>query len=67
MIIGMIVLQIRKRKESQQSILMRILANYLQIITLAMSYSLNFPNILGDILIPADRVGGAGNTFLSID
>ena len=63
----MIVVGIRKRRESQQSILLRIMANYLQLLTAAMSFNLKFPASLSDVLFPAEKIGTSTEAFLSFD
>lgn len=65
--IVLIVVGIRKRKESQQSILLRILANYLQLLTAALSFDMKFPKALTDMLYPVERVGSSSEAFLSVD
>jgi hypothetical protein len=63
----MIVINVRKTKESEVSVLMRILTNYIQLITFSFAYSSSFPNTLFNFLIPAERVGSSADTFLSFD
>lgn len=61
------IVNIRKTSESQVSILLRILTNYLQIITLTVSFSTKFPSSLTDLLIPFEPVADSPNAFLSFD
>ena len=63
----MIVVGIRKKRESQQSILLRIMANYLQLLTAAMSFNLKFPSSLSDVLFPAEKIGTTTEAFMSFD
>lgn len=63
----MIIIGIRKKKESQQSILFRILTNYLQLITAALSFNLKFPDALSDIFFPVEKIGASSEAFLSFD
>ena len=65
--VGLIVVNIRKKKESQVSVLMRILTNYLQIMTATMAYSMRFPKMLEDLFIPVSRLGSSGETMMSYD
>jgi hypothetical protein len=62
-----IVINVRKTKESEISVLFRIMTNYLQIVTTSMSYTSDFPDTLTSILVPAQKVGGSSETFLSFD
>ena len=64
---GIIVINVRKTKESEVSVLFRIMTNYLQLLTTSMSFSSNFPRSLTNIFVPVQRVGGASDTFLSFD
>ena len=63
----MIIVGIRKKRESQQSILLRIMANYFQLLTAAMSFNLKFPTSLSQIMFPAEKIGTSSEAFLSFD
>jgi hypothetical protein len=58
---------IRKQRESQPSILMRILANYFQMITSALSFDYKFPNAITSAFEPVQIVGASSEVFLSFD
>ena len=62
-----IIMNLRKRDESQASILMRILTNYLQVITAVLSFNIKFPNALSDIFTPIDKIGSSSEPFVSFD
>jgi hypothetical protein len=62
-----IYINIHKTKDSQLSILLRILANYLQAISVAISFNLNYPNTLTKMMFPIDRFGSPSDSFLSFD
>ncbi|CAI2362983.1 unnamed protein product [Moneuplotes crassus] len=64
---ALIVLNVRKTKESQMSVLLRILTNYMQLITTSMSMSLSYPSFLDSFTGPLKRMGGSSDTFLSFD
>ena len=66
-IAALITVNIRKKKESQTSILMRIMANYLQVMTATLAYSMKFPEILKNMFFPVERVGSSSQTLLSFD
>ena len=58
-------MQIRKKEESQRSVIMRIMTNYLQVITAVLSYNISFPNVIEDIFYPAERVGSSSEPFVA--
>jgi len=62
-----IVVGIKKKQESQQSILLRIVANYLQLLTAALSFNLKFPKALTQLMYPVERIGNSSEAFLSFD
>ena len=66
-IIILVAMQIRKKEESQRSVIMRIMTNYLQVITAVLSYNISFPNVIEDIFYPAERVGSSSEPFVSFD
>jgi hypothetical protein len=66
-VIVLIIFNLRKREESEKSILMRILTNYLQIITAILSFNIKFPDAINDIFFPADKVGSSSAPFVSFD
>ena len=63
----MIIVGIKKKRESQQSILLRIIANYLQLLTAAMSFNLKFPTSFSQMMFPAEKIGTSSEAFLSFD
>ena len=62
-----IIVNIRKTKESQFSILLRILTNYLQLISSMMSFSFKFPATVSNAFNPISNIGATSNVFLSFD
>lgn len=60
-------MQIRKTEESQRSILMRIMTNYLQVMTSVFSYNINFPQGVLKAFVPAEKIGAPQEPFLSFD
>ena len=63
----MIIINVRKTKESQLSVLLRILTNYLQLVTTSMSMSLSYPKSLFRMFSPFQKFGGPSDAFLSFD
>ena len=62
-----IIMNLRKKEESQISILMRILTNYLQVITAVLSFNIKFPSTLTDVFTPFDKIGSSSEPFVSLD
>jgi glycosyltransferase involved in cell wall biosynthesis len=60
-------MMIRKEKESQVAILMRILTNYLQIIAITLSFNIKFPGFTTKLFMPANKIGQSSEVFLSFD
>ena len=63
----LIIINIRKSKESELSTLMRILTNYLQLLSTSLSFDVQYPRSLTDMFVPVNRVGSSSDTFLSFD
>ena len=63
----LITINIKKKKESQTSILMRIMTNYLQIMTATLSYSMKFPDALLSLFLPVEKLGTGSAAVLSFD
>ena len=66
-IASLITVNIRKKKESQSSILMRIIANYFQVMTATLAYGMRFPELMLLMFEPIGRVGQSSSTLLSFD
>ena len=58
---------LQKKEDSNISVLMRIMTNYLQILAAALSYNLQFPNYVLNILSSARQAGESSGVFLSFD
>lgn len=65
--IFMVIINVRKTEESELSVLLRILTNYLQLITASTSMTNNYPSILIAFTIPVRMFGGSTDAFLSFD
>ena len=63
----LIITTIRKKKENQTSILLRIMTNYLQLIAAAYSFNLKFPDSFIEIFGSIEIVGVSSDSFLSFD
>ena len=62
-----IILNIRKNKESQLSILIRILTTYLQLISTSMTFTVNYPTSITNVFSSFSNIGSSSDTFLSFD
>jgi hypothetical protein len=58
---------VQKKGDSNVSVLMRIMTNYLQIIAASMSYNLKMPSYLLDVLTSAEQAGSSSGILLSFD
>ena len=63
----MIIILIRKKKENQTSILLRMLTNYFQLISISMTFKVKFPISMSQISGSADTFGSTSDTYLSYD
>ncbi|CAI2380520.1 unnamed protein product [Moneuplotes crassus] len=64
---ALIAMNIRKKDESQKSILMRILTNHLQVTSLTFAYNMKFPDILLELLSPLSRANSSTESVISFD
>jgi predicted outer membrane repeat protein len=62
-----IIVNIRKKTENQFSILMRIFTNYLQLISVTLSFSSSIPGNFTSIFSQTDKFVSPSETFLSFD
>ena len=58
---------VQKKEDSNISVLMRIMTNYLQMITATLAFNLKFPNYFASLLSSVKQVGGSSGVFLSFD
>ena len=64
---ALIIMNIRKKTESEQSTLMRIMTNYLQVISTTLALNSNSPDTITDMFVPANILGSSSEAFVSID
>ena len=60
-------MNIQKKEDSNISVLMRIMTNYLQVLAAALAYNLQFPTYVLDVLSSARQIGNSSGVFLSFD
>ncbi|CAI2369157.1 unnamed protein product [Moneuplotes crassus] len=63
----LVIINVRKTDESELSVLLRILTNYLQIITVSVSMTNDYPAGLIALTIPIRLFGGSTDALLSFD
>jgi len=61
------VVNIRKKKENEFSILLRIFTNYIQLTTAAMTFNIDLPSSFTDSYSMSDRVSSPNESFFSFD
>ena len=63
----LIVINLKKTSESQMATLMRIMTNYLQVVSTVLAFDANFPNTINDLFEPAYMIGSSSESFVSVD
>ena len=63
----LVITTIRKKKENQTSIMLKVMTNYLQLVAAAYSFNMNFPSSLLSIFGSMDTIGSSSDAFLSFD
>jgi len=58
---------IRKTKESEFSILFKIMTNYVQTASAAMSFNISYPQFIKTVFTPAQFIGQTSDVILSFD
>lgn len=66
-LILIMVINIRKKKENQFSILLRIFTNYMQLISAAMTFNISLPTSFQAAFSQTDRFSSPNETFFSFD
>ena len=63
----LIVISLRKHAESQTTTLMRIMTNYLQVVSTVLAFNANYPELINKLFSPANTMGSPSESFVSID
>jgi hypothetical protein len=63
----LILINVNKIKESNISILLKILTNYIHLISTSLSISMNYPDTFHRMFLPIERLGIASDTILNFD
>jgi hypothetical protein len=64
---GIIIVNIRKTKENNFSILLRIFTNYLQLLTASLAFNINLPSSFTGIFSSSGRLSAPQESFFSFD
>ena len=63
----LIIINLRKTVESQSTTLMRILTNYLQVVSTVLAFDASYPDTVNDLFSPANIIGSSSESFVSLD
>lgn len=66
-VFSLVIMNLRKKKESAISIMSRILTNYLHCSTASLSYNLAFPSYLQTSSVPSQQVSQTSSSVLSFE
>ena len=63
----LVTVNIKKTRESQSSVLLKILVNYLQIMAVTLSFGMRFPDIVLNMFFPIRTIGSSSGVLISFD
>ena len=61
------IIYLKRKEGNERTILMRIMTNYVQIMTTTLSYNMNLPSTISDIFTPLKFMGSGTTTVFSFD
>ena len=61
------ITSLKKNKENKTSIMLRIFANYVQLIGVALSFDMKFPSTINQLMVPFQFIDSATKNLLSFD
>ena len=61
------IIYLKRKEGNERTILMRIMTNYVQIMTTTLSYNMNLPSTISDIFTPLKFMGSGTTTIFSFD
>ncbi|CAI2371351.1 unnamed protein product [Moneuplotes crassus] len=64
---AIVVVNIKKKKENNFSVLLRIFTNYIQLITASLSFNANLPSVFTDSFSNTDRISAPNESYFSFD
>ena len=59
------ITSMRKNKENKTSIMLRIFTNYVQLIGVALSFDIKYPNTINYLMTPFQRIGSSNSLSYS--
>ena len=63
----LIAINLKKTTESKSTTLMRILTNYLQVISTFLAFDASYPDSISNLFAPANIIGSSSEAFVSVD
>ena len=61
------IIYLKRKEGNERTILMRIMTNYVQIMTTTLAYNMNLPSAISDIFTPLKMIGTGTSTIFSFD
>ena len=63
----LIAINLKKSSDSQMATLMRIMTNYLQVVSTVLAFDADFPDTVNEVFAPANMIGSSSESFVSLD
>jgi len=63
----LLIIYFKRKEGNQRTILMRIMANYSQVMATTLTYNLDFPKVLTNVFSPFEQLGSGSKTVFSMD
>ena len=61
------IIYLKRKEGNERTVLMRIMANYIQIMTTTLSYNMDFPKVVSEMFSPLQVIGSGTTTVFSFD
>ena len=61
------IIYLKRKEGNERTILMRIMANYVQIMTTTLAYNMDLPNVVSNVFTPLQILGSGTTTVFSFD
>ena len=61
------IIYLKRKEGNQRTVLMRIMANYVQLMTTTLAYNMNLPSTISEIFVPLKIIGTGTSTVFSFD
>ena len=66
-LIILFIIYLKRKEGNERTVLMRIMTNYVQIMTTTLSYNMDFPKVVSDMFSPLQVIGSGTTTVFSMD